>query len=984
MSRLLQSFRLIEPTLHCSVGSMSQFSCRILSFVVGLLGVTGDALAVDVEVNLNVRREVGGISEFDRSKFITIHSTNTDGDWGDRYGPNFTDDLLADFVLSNDVYFGRDTGYITGQLRKQLDEDPVKPGWASVTNGTYSIEHQGQYQRNNYDAKTELHAYEDRSMDNVIAAQFHPFWPDGTLTARGWALSQTDTASEPFGSASGNYMGHFLNHYYGSETQVGKPLPLWVEVMNEPDWPLFEASGDPAYGTSSPAELWKYHNSVADQIHRLNTNVLVGGYCPAFPDPERDDFEEWTDEWVSFIDTCGTNLDFYTIHLYDIDQSTKKITRRGSFTEALFDMIEHYSQIRIGKQLPFVISEYAGKDSVLAQDGWSALHDWKRIKSMSGYLMSFMDRPNLIGKTIPYIMIKQEWARNDTTGIPGGARLMRREDEIYNPTNTTGDWVYTEHVKWYQLWSDVNGTRVDTVSADPDIQVDAYVDSNKVYLILNNMETSVQMVDLTLFENFGNAVQSVREKNLYWDGSGVVLDDVEHAGNLDQVELGSEGTAILEYTFAAPLSVTETSEEVKYYATTYFQPIIAGQADEFVITNVAKGAYGEAVLRLGAGRDTNLSRRPVVLFNGSPLNVSTDFLGHEGDDRDVFFGQLDIPVPYELLQPSNTVSITYPDSGGTISSVTLRAFEFSIDFRNSSGVIPIDYYRFVGSNIILGFTNGPADSFFSLYSKTNLTDSTWIATLTNLPTSGSGSGEVTNSTVLPVQFFRLVESATQPVPGVIEFAAPHYSDGALDGQQSWHAESGWTVDSTAGHASTPDNSSAAVLTNAVQLGIGGTYSLSINLQFGGTYSIPTNYVYAFLGGLKDSSAGASVTTGSTAADANIQIYKDVSKYRLLNNWSPISGCSTITGELDAGDVLQFDYELTLGSDAASTTYTVRLQNLTDGADTGTGSVTGVDASIYSALTGSGACGFFQSINPGAHTCGLSGIQVNSMVSSINP
>ncbi|QBG45916.1 hypothetical protein EGM51_00255 [Verrucomicrobia bacterium S94] len=949
------------------------------------------AESVDVEVNLNVKRSVGGVDSFDRSRFITIHSSHTDGDWGDRYGPNFTNDVLADFVLGNDVYFGRDTGYITGQLRNVIEEDPDKPGWARVTGSTWSMDHQGQYQRNNYNAKTSIHAYEDRLDGYVIGAQFRPFWPDGTLTGNAdkfsrWALSQADTEAEPFGSASGNYMGHFMNYFYGSDTQVGHPLPTYVEVMNEPDWPLFESPSDPAYGTSSPEELWRYHNTVADQIRSLNTHVLIGGYCPAFADLEKDNFGEWQDEWISFINTCATNMDFYTLHFYDTDSSGSSLIRRGSHTEAMFDMIEHYTQIRVGKQVPFIVTEYAGKDTALQQQGWSPLLDWKRIKSMSGYLMSFMDRPNLVLKAIPYIMIKQEWARNATTGIPGSARLMRQADE---PASYTGDWVYTEHIKWYQLWGDVKGIRADIVSSDPDIQADAYIDSEKAYVILNNLTKSDQIIDLTLFEHHGNSVVSVREKNLYWDAAStnVALDDIVHAGNLSQVQLGSEGTAILEYTFTEPVVMDQTSDEVKYYATTYFQPITNDLANVFTFTNVNVGTHGEAVLRLSAGRDRTLSKRPTVLFNGVPLPVPTDFMGHEGDSRTIFFGALEIPVPYSLLQSSNTVSVTYPDTGGYIGSVTLRTFEFSTDLRSLLYDIPVDWLHVADSSLRLGFEAGPTNSYFTLLSSTNLSGGSWSVAQTELPTDHLGDGAVTNPIQYASEFFRLVESdspqptnAPPPEPISIGFTAPDYIDGPLDGQKIWNAESGWTVGDTigSGYASTPDNASAAVMTNAVQLEVGESYSLSINFQFGGSYSQPTNYVYAFLSGLKDSEAGVSVGTGSEAADVNLQIYGGDEKYRLLNNWSTISGCSTVLGQLDAGDILQFDYTLTMGSDAASTFYSVRLQNLTDGGDTGTGTVTGIDESIYNALNGSGAYGFFQTISPNANESTLSGLQVNSV------
>lgn len=963
-----------------------------ISIALSVAGLALVSWAQDVEMNLNVRHTVGGVSEFDRSKFVTIHSSHTDGDWGERYGPNFTNDVLADFIQQSDAYFGRDTGYVTGQLRRTIEEDPAKPGWARVTGSTWSIDHQGQYQRNNYNAKTSIHSYEDRLDGYVIGAQFRPFWPDGTLTGDAskfpqWTISQTDTVTEPIGSASGNYMGHFMNHFYGSDSQVGHPLPTYVEVMNEPDWPLFESPGDPAYGTSSPAELWKYHNSVADQIRSLNTNVLIGGYCPAFPDLERDNFEEWQEEWITFIDTCATNMDFYTLHFYDVDSTGSYLIRRGSFTEAVFDMIEHYTQLRLGKQLPFIVTEYAGKDSSLQQQGWSPLYDWKRIKSLSGYMMSFMDRPDLVDKTIPFIMLKCEWGRNQSTGVPYGARLLRQENE---PASYTGDWVYTEHIKWYQLWSDVKGTRVDTTSSDPDIQVDAYVDAEKAYVILNNLTKSDQTIDLTLFENHSNAVASVREKNLYWDASStnVALDEVIHDGAPGQVLLGSEGTAILEYQFSSPLTIDQTSAEVKHYATTYFQPITNDPANLFTFTNVMVGAHGEAVLRISAGRHRSLSKRPTVLFNGVPLPVPVDFMGHEGDSREIFFGTLEVPVPYNLLKEGNTVSVLYPDSGGYVGSVTMRTFEFSADLRSLSYDIPIDWQDVAGTNLTLGFEDGPTNSYFTLLASTNLADSGWSIAQTELLTDNLGDGAVTNPMLRTQEFFRLVESdsphptnAPPPEPILIGFTIPDYIDGALDGQKIWKAESGWSVSDAiaSGNASTPDNSSAAVMTNAVQLSAGESYSLVVNFQFGGTYAQPTNYVYSFLGGLKDNNAAANVGTGSTAADANLQLYGGIDRYRLLNNWSTISGCSPIDGNLNAGDILQFDYQLTLGTDAASTFYSVRLQNLTDGDDTGTGTVIGVDQTIYDALTGSGAFGFFQSINPGAHQSGLSGLQVNSVI-----
>lgn len=310
-----------------------------------------------------------------------------------------------------------------------------------------------------------------------------------------------------------------------------------------------------------------------------------------------------------------------------------------------------------------------------------------------------------------------------------------------------------------------------------------------------------------------------------------------------------------------------------------------------------------------------------------------------------------------------------------------------LDLTPALDIVPlaIDHYQISGSQLMFGFDHGPTNRWFVLESKTNLQDAVWTTRMTGLPVSETGYGSVTNTTRGSQEFFRLIERSVPVVKrsGEIDFTAPDYSDGGLDGQQNWNAAAGWTVGNSigTGYAATAANSEAAVLDEPILLSEGQSVSLCIDFQFGGNYSTPSGNVYAFLGGLKDSREAASVGTGDAAADANIQILTDDS-YRLLSNYTVISAGKITGTELNAGDLLQFDYELTLGTDAASTVYTVRLQNLSDGTDTGVGRVSGVDDAVYSALTGRGAYGFFQSISPGNNSSGLSGVQVNAVTVAV--
>ena len=246
------------------------------------------------------------------------------------------------------------------------------------------------------------------------------------------------------------------------------------------------------------------------------------------------------------------------------------------------------------------------------------------------------------------------------------------------------------------------------------------------------------------------------------------------------------------------------------------------------------------------------------------------------------------------------------------------------------------------------------------------------------------------------------------------FTESDFTNGPLDGQLGWSAESGWTVADAAGagNASTTVANETVTYQTPIQLtNPGDSFNFSVNLQLtGDAYILPqmaSQFIYAFNAGLTPNLADDPGTGNQEAADANIQILGDSSVYRLLSNFRTLSNPqfgniidtfnSTLEPgqELNPGDELQFDYELILGEDAASTTYVVRLQNLTDGTTTQYAVVDehivfdpnddapGISTALYDALTGEGAYAFFRSIDPATHTqggenSGFTGLQVNSI------
>ncbi|WP_422359635.1 T9SS type A sorting domain-containing protein [Reichenbachiella sp.] len=637
---------------------------RKILFLLFLIGISTLGFQVKaqvaVDINFDVKHQVGSVSTFDRNKFVTIHADINENEWE---GNNFTEDLRNDLLNGYDVYMGRNTGGITWYLNSSTNEDPSRSGYANPSDITSN----GTNLKNTYAAQTSLHVYEHRN-DQIIAAQLHPFYPDGQLINDTWSFSQNDTDEEPFGTATGEYMGRFIRDAFGSGTTAGQPKPKYVEVINEPLWHLVD------YGDDSPEQIFKFHNSVADEIRKYNDDVVIGGYCTAFPDHETDDFKEWEERWKLFMDMSGEKMDYWTIHLYDFPSinNGKQLYRKGSNMEATFDIMEQYSFMKFGEVKPFMISEF-GAQMHDYFGAWSAYRDWLHIKASNSMMMQFMERADIINKTVNFLPLKAEWG---TSGVDDtyNHRLLRKADE---PESYTGEWVYTDMIKIYQLWSEVKGTRIDTYSTDLDVMVDAYVDGHTAFLIFNNLKFSSVSIALNDLGLSDNKVKEVETKHLFLKDNAALLNTTTSTEWPETITLGAEATIILKCTFENEIEISDTSIETKYYADSYLKPIQAGTTEVFNINGVASSSHGEAVLRIGIGREHGKSLSPEIKFNGEILTLPGNIRGDEQTDRDSFFGVMEIAVSHAQLKESNEVSITFEDGGGHISSVALQVFEFS-------------------------------------------------------------------------------------------------------------------------------------------------------------------------------------------------------------------------------------------------------------------------------------------------------------------
>ncbi|GLR71777.1 hypothetical protein [Agaribacter marinus] len=622
-----------------------------------------------VDVNLDLAHSVNGVETFDRSKWIVLHAAVTDNEWDSN---EQRDSFLEDY----DVYLGRNNGAMPWQLSRLQ---------ATSTNGFLDTDQMVTYGNQAigwYAADTAGHKHEARASNMMFGGQpiMYPMAEYGPVPCSG---QDCDGNQWLAGFEEGaKFYSEFLTHYFGTGGTTGEMKPTIIEVLNEPF-----VHADDVQATRQ--QISEFHSVVAQKIHEDHPDVLVGGYTAAFPQFEAGNFNQWENNWRLFIDEAGADMDFYSVHIYDGGNNGQPTYRSGSNAEAILDMIEHYGKLSTGEVKPFVISEFGHFDRPITNAGpYSRERDWFGVRSFSSQMIQFMERPDQIVSAIPFMILKANWVGNNGIRDDGsryGPRLLRLSNEDEGGLNVVDDesneWVYTDFIKFFELWSDVGGTRVDTKATDQDMQVDAYVEGNTAYVIMNNLEFEDKVFTLNMAGMGDNQITAISSKQVYQDSASLasVFEEVSDiALNETAFNVHYQATKIVKITFANDINVDGSLKESKHFADTYKQAISANVGIDFTINGVqATAATGEAMLRMGLGRAHNTSLTPTVMVNGTEVSVPVDFRGYDQNTRDEFFGVIEVPVPYSLIQESNSIELTFEDGGGFVTSLSLQVFEAS-------------------------------------------------------------------------------------------------------------------------------------------------------------------------------------------------------------------------------------------------------------------------------------------------------------------
>ena len=446
---------------------------------------------------------------------------------------------------------------------------------------------------------------------------------------------------------------------------MNEPFVHARDYYDEPDW-------DPVAEARVKLEMAQVFSEIGSKIHATPelANMKVIGYAAAFPSFEKNDFSIWNQNMKMFMDEAGADMDAFSTHLYDgINQIGQDTRRSGSNMEAVLDLIESYSFHKWGAIKPHVISEFGG----IVGSSYSDISNVQSIRSQNAMLFGLLERQNITELTIPFTTGKSTWHITEANNYLPYKAVLFKPVPFGVPLDQVTSWEYTDRIYFYELWKNVSGDRIELNSTNPDIQVQGFRDGNKLFLALNNLDDFDRSISLQLQSVSGATPNDVRIKSL-------IINPNELAQFTDQTtlvlpesyNLKANETVVFEYTYDNTFSYDNAIILNRHYTNeSTVQAITANSSMTYTFSNVPSSSIASATLRMSIGRKHDKSKSPTVVVNGQTLSVPTNWKGYDQANRDDFFGMIEIDVPVESVQASNTVSLTFPDSGGHLSSLVL-------------------------------------------------------------------------------------------------------------------------------------------------------------------------------------------------------------------------------------------------------------------------------------------------------------------------
>ena len=446
---------------------------------------------------------------------------------------------------------------------------------------------------------------------------------------------------------------------------MNEPFVHARDYYDEPDW-------DPVAEARVKLEMAQVYNEIGSKIHAAPelANMKVIGYAAAFPSFEKNDFSIWSQNMKMFMDEAGSTMDALSTHLYDgINQVGQDTKRSGSNMEAILDLIESYSYQKWGTVKPHVISEFGG----IVGSTYSDISNVQSIRSQNSMLFGLFERQDITELTIPFTTGKSTWHITAANNYLPYKAVLFKPVPFGVPLDQVTSWEYTDRIYFYELWKNVSGDRIELKSNNPDIQLQAFRNGNKLYVSLNNLDDFDRNVLLEVQAVSSATLNDIRTKSLIINpNEAAQFTDQTTSVIPDSYNLAAHETVVFEYTYDTTFSYDNALISNRHYNNeSTVQPITANSSMTYTFSDVPTSSVAFATLRMSIGRKHDRSKSPTISINGEIISVPANWKGYDQANRDDFFGMIEIDVPVESLQANTSVTLEFPDSGGHLSSLVL-------------------------------------------------------------------------------------------------------------------------------------------------------------------------------------------------------------------------------------------------------------------------------------------------------------------------
>ncbi len=449
--------------------------------------------------------------------------------------------------------------------------------------------------------------------------------------------------------------------------------PAYYEPINEPHWSFY---GD--------QHLADWHLATAAAVHARMRGVKVGGLCMSVAYMYRDLYRVFG-SLKKFIDNTDCRLDFYSFHVYDYvywkdDDFHGRITS-GLPLEGVLDLVPNYTYNTYGKEVDIVISEHGGyvtgkkglgadetAELIAKQHFPGSGFEWElrkrsileqvHVSTIVANTLTFMDHPHTVKKAVPFILL------NSFGWDPKYYAVLYVPENFENRQN----WVPTQQMNFYKFFKGLRGRRVKAICSDPDIQTRAFVDNDKLCVVLNNLSGKQERLSVNIP---ATRAMTVRRMGRNSDFTPYLREgSLASARNM---EIGGHEAILLTAYYPRPIQSARIVDEIPCYGDKVNVALDGWTVFDVAVPDVSNMEY--AVLRIGISRAAGSDRRINVKFNGRRLNVPLETCHNRLDDGEHDYASCKmIQIDPKIVRARNTVAVSFTDGRlGSVGSVVLRA-----------------------------------------------------------------------------------------------------------------------------------------------------------------------------------------------------------------------------------------------------------------------------------------------------------------------